>query len=112
MLVEADRPTARLIETNAATAGLRVDVRAARAATYVSGAGRAFDLVFLDPPYDVPTEEVESLLAGVVDTCLAPRGLVVVERSGRNRAPDFPEAFTDTWQRSYGETTLYFGALD
>ncbi len=112
VLVEADRPTARLIETNAATAGLRVDVRAARAATYVSGAGRAFDLVFLDPPYDVPTEEVESLLAGVVDTCLAPRGLVVVERSGRNRAPDFPEAFTDTWQRSYGETTLYFGALD
>ncbi|GAA3874802.1 16S rRNA (guanine(966)-N(2))-methyltransferase RsmD [Tessaracoccus defluvii] len=112
VLVEADRPTARLIETNAATAGLRVDVRAARAATYVSGAGRAFDLVFLDPPYDVPTEEVESLLAGVVDTCLAPRGLVVVERSGRNRAPDFPEAFTDTWQRSYGETTLYFGARD
>lgn len=112
VLVEADRPTARLIETNAATAGLRVDVRAARAATYISGAGRAFDLVFLDPPYDVPTEEVESLLAGVVDTCLAPRGLVVVERSGRNRAPDFPEAFTDTWQRSYGETTLYFGALD
>lgn len=112
VLVEADRPTARLIETNAATAGLRVDVRPARAATYVSGAGRAFDLVFLDPPYDVPTEEVESLLAGVVDTCLAPRGLVVVERSGRNRAPDFPEAFTDTWQRSYGETTLYFGALD
>ena len=112
VLVEADRPTARLIETNAATAGLRVDVSAARAATYVSGAGRAFDQVFLDPPYDVPTEEVESLLAGVVDTCLAPRGLVVVERSGRNRAPDFPEAFTDTWQRSYGETTLYFGALD
>ena len=112
VLVESDGSTARLIAANARDLRLRADVRAARAETVAANPGRRFDLVFLDPPYDVPTEEVESLLAGVVDTCLAPRGLVVVERSGRNRAPDFPEAFTDTWQRSYGETTLYFGALD
>lgn len=112
VLVEADRPTARLIESNGRDLGLRVDVRAAKAEAVASGAGRAFDLVFLDPPYGVPTETVEALLASLAEAAVAPRGLVVVERSARDRAPEWPEAFTDTWEKNYGETTLYYGSVD
>lgn len=112
LLVEHDRPTAKLIQSNAATAGLKAEVRAAKAETFVAEDGAAFDLVFLDPPYGVTTEAVETLLGGLAGGRLTPRGLVVLERSSRDRAPEWPEAFTDVWDRRYGETTLYFGAVD
>jgi len=112
VLVEADRPTARLIEANARDLGLRADVRAARAQAVAAGPGRRFDLVFLDPPYDVPTEDVEALLGVLAGTAVAARGLVVVERSSRDRPPAWPAAFTDRWEKAYGETTLYYGSVD
>ena len=112
VLVEADRPTARLIEFNARELGLQADVRSAKAETFAAAPGRRFDLVFLDPPYDVPTATVESLLAGIAEHGVAERGLVVVERSARDRAPAWPAAFTDTWEKNYGETTLYYGSVD
>ena len=112
VLVEADRPTARLIESNARELGLQADVRSAKAETFAAAPGRRFDLVFLDPPYDVPTATVESLLAGIAEHGVAERGLVVVERSARDRAPAWPSSFTDTWEKNYGETTLYYGSVD
>ncbi len=57
-----DRPTARLIQDNARATGLAVEVRTAKAEAVAGAPGRAFDLVFLDPPYDLPTEAVETLL--------------------------------------------------
>lgn len=111
VLVEADRPTARLISANAQSTGLAVDVRAARAETFAAAPGRAFDLVFLDPPYHAPTEQVEALLTQLADGVVAPRGLVVVERSVRDREPTWPAAFADTWKRDYGDTCLLFGAV-
>ena len=112
VLVEADRPTAKLIAANAASAGLQADVRAGKAETFAAAPGRSFDLIFIDPPYAVPTEQVEALLAQLVDGAVAPRGLVVVERSVRDREPAWPPAFTETWRRDYGETCLLFGAVD
>ena len=111
VLVEADRATAALIESNAASASLRVEVRAMKAQTFVASKGHGFDLVFLDPPYDLPTERVDELLTELAVGVLADRGLAVVERSGRSTPPRFPAHFTETWSREYGETTLYFGAL-
>ena len=109
--VEQDRQTAALIEANAKDARLRVEVRAARAEQFASAAGEAFDLVFLDPPYDA--DIVDDVLAALVTHGrLAPRALMVVERSARGTAPVWPAVFTDVWERGYGETVLYFGATD
>ncbi len=112
VLVEADRPTARLIKDNARAAGLTVDVRAQRAESVAAEPGHEFDLVFLDPPYELAGEKVDSILAAIAASALAPRGLVVVERSARDAAPTWPGRFTDTWSRGYGETMLHFGAVD
>ncbi|SHI53298.1 16S rRNA (guanine966-N2)-methyltransferase [Tessaracoccus bendigoensis DSM 12906] len=111
VLVEADRPTMKLIEHNARTLGLRAEVRAVKADVAASSPGRRFDLVFLDPPYDVATDAIEDLLVALSVSAVAPRGLVVVERSSRDRAPSWPAEFTDTWERRYGETTLYYGSV-
>lgn len=109
--VEHDRPTAALISSNARATGLPVEVRAAKAEQFVVASGDAFDLVFLDPPYEA--DIVDEVLRGLVEHArLAPRALVVVERSARRDAPAWPAAFTDVWERGYGETVLYFGATD
>ena len=40
---------------------------------------------------------------------LRPGALVVVERSARSAPVSWPDAIGETWNRRYGETTLYFG---
>lgn len=112
VLVESDRATAALVQANARHIGVRAEVRAAKAQTFVEETAHSFDLIFMDPPYGVTTDDVERLLAAIADGVVAERGLVVVERSRRDREPVFPERFTDTWDKRYGETVLYYGSVD
>jgi 16S rRNA (guanine966-N2)-methyltransferase len=112
--VEHDRRTASLIRDNARTAGLDVEVRAGTVATVLATpAAAAYDLVFTDPPYDLPAEAVErDLLALVRHGWLAADALVVVERSSRTPAVRWPaglEPFGRRGERRYGETTLWYG---
>lgn len=110
LLVEKDGPTAELIRSNARALKLKADVRAAKVETLVSQpAPRTFDVVWLDPPYAVEADVVDQVLAGLVENgWLADSPLVVVERSRRGRAPDWPSALSEQWLRRYGETTLYY----
>lgn len=111
-LVEHDRRTARLISTNAADLGFtdRTAVTARTVAAVVAGvADRAYDVVFADPPYDVPTLAVDEVLVAVVaGGWLAPDALVVVERSKRGAAPRWPEGLEPLRPKAYGETTLHW----
>lgn len=111
-VVCVDNRTAGIIRNNIATTGLPVEVNSGSVdAALKSGPGQ-FDLVFIDPPYDLPTSTVERVLSGLVaDGALLPQALVVVERSKRSEPPTWPEPFGDRWERGYGETTLHFGAL-
>lgn len=111
--VEGDSSTARLIRGNAKSVGLPVEVVAAKLPGALLQVTGQFDLVFADPPYDVGDEQVERLLEELVaGEKLQPKALVVVERSKRSEEPRWPAAFTETWSRRYGETTLYFGATE
>ncbi|HSN43919.1 MAG TPA: 16S rRNA (guanine(966)-N(2))-methyltransferase RsmD [Propionibacteriaceae bacterium] len=109
VLVERDSATARLIEKNIAVTGLDAVVRCQSAAAYVATPGPSFDLIFADPPYPMGTDEVSALVASLVDRGrLVDDGLVVVERSSRGPAPDWPAALSDVWAKRYGETVLYY----
>ncbi len=112
-VVAVDQHTARTITENARRTNLRVEVRAMRVQKVVQAPGRAFDLVFIDAPYDVPGADVDRLVSELVAAGgLAPQALVVIERSKRTAAPEWPPEFITTWDRRYGETTLHFGATD
>ncbi len=112
-VVAVDHRTASLIRENARRARLAVDVRSAKVRSVLESLGGDFDLVFIDPPYDVPSGEVDSLLERLVSGgLLAPRALVVVERATRSPDPQWPNGFAERWQRRYGESTLHFGAID
>lgn len=110
--VERDRRTAALARGNADATGLPVEVVTASVDAFLAGVSRTFDVVWFDPPYDVPTATVEAQVRVVVDRWLAPDGLVVVERSSRDTPPTWPTSLTDQRSRRYGETTLYLAAKE
>lgn len=113
-LVESDRGTAELVRANARTAALDVTVRSSRVERLLVGAPppRPFDIVWLDPPYDLAEEPLETVLADVVSGgWIAAQGLLVVERSSRSAVPQWPCPVT-AWSRRYGETTLHFAELE
>ena len=111
-LVEQDRRTAAVIRDNIRTLGFRdVEVVVAEALRAVGQPPRApYDVVFLDPPYAVPAEDVVAVLGRLRDHDWLGRGaLVVVERSSRGTELTWPEGLTALRQRRYGETVLWYG---
>ena len=67
-----------------------------------------FDLVFIDPPYDLDATEVDQVLTALVRH-LADHATIVIERDGRAPAPTWPEAFEVQRPRRYGSTMLHRG---
>jgi 16S rRNA (guanine966-N2)-methyltransferase len=111
-LVEQDRRTARLIGDNVLALGFTgVEVLTSAVATVVARPASApYDVVFLDPPYLVPTAEVTDVLDRAArNGWVAPSGLVVVERATRDAEPPWPAGYLPDRSRKYGETTLWYG---
>lgn len=115
LLVEKDRKAVAVLRQNASALGLDgavvlPDDVARLVASAPPGSARApYDLVFADPPYDVPDADVEAVLAGLAaHGWLADGGLVVVERARPRRSEGFawPEGYEPLKDRQYGETVL------
>ncbi|MGI8645559.1 MAG: 16S rRNA (guanine(966)-N(2))-methyltransferase RsmD [Nocardioides sp.] len=110
-LVEQDRRTATLIETNAASLGFhKADVRAASVSTTLGRHPTApYDLAYLDPPYPLPDDDIVAALRALDrNGWLVPGALVVVERSARGPALAWPTGYTPTRDRAYGDSALWF----
>ncbi|MGC3954106.1 MAG: RsmD family RNA methyltransferase [Propionicimonas sp.] len=105
--VERDRGTAQVAQRNVGESGLPVRLVTRPVAGFLAGPAQGFDIVWADPPYDLPEAELATVLAAV-EGWLAPRGVVVVERSRRSPVPCWPAGMADQWKRDYGETALYF----
>jgi 16S rRNA (guanine966-N2)-methyltransferase len=74
---------------------------------------RPFDLVFLDPPYDLAGSE----LARIVQSLAAPGWLagdagVVIERSAAVGPPTLPDGWRVSWERVYGDTLVVLAGPD
>lgn len=110
-LVEQDRRTAALITSNAKALGFPKAnvVVASVAATLLRPHVAPYDVVFLDPPYPVPDEEVDGNLEQLSGEWVVPGGMVVVERSSRSPEPTWPEGMDGQRSKRYGETTLWYG---
>jgi 16S rRNA (guanine966-N2)-methyltransferase len=113
VLVESSRPAVRAIEANVVAVGCpgaRVIVRdVRRLAGDVPPAGGA-DLCFADPPYDWPATDVRDVLSSLAGSgWLAEGARVIVERPSRDPISPLPDAWTDTRQRHYGDTLLWYG---
>ncbi|GGL86849.1 MULTISPECIES: 16S rRNA (guanine(966)-N(2))-methyltransferase RsmD [Micromonospora] len=114
LLVESDPRAARVIRENIAAlrAGPAVRLVTARVATALAAGcdGEPYDVVFADPPYAVPAEEVTAMLTALVEGgWLADDALVVIERASRRGEFTWVEGVTCHRSRRYGETTLWYG---
>ncbi|MFM7224426.1 MAG: 16S rRNA (guanine(966)-N(2))-methyltransferase RsmD [Actinomycetota bacterium] len=113
VLVERDRPVRAVIARNAAMLGeeRRVRVTGGDATQVVSGSpppGSPFDLVFADPPYDLPDEAVHAFLTALLRPgLLDPDALVCLERPAR-RAVSPPPGWASDWERTFGDTLVAF----
>lgn len=107
VLVDSHRAAAATCQANASALGLPVTVQHSPARRFLAGQPEPFDLVLIDPPYDL----AETALAGVL-TDLVPwlteQALIVLERSSRSPEPTWPAGIVRIDDRSYGETRLWF----
>lgn len=114
VFVEADRRAAAVIADNVAALGaMGASVRCGTVASVLAtGAGRPVDLVFADPPYEVPTAEVATVLATLTERgWVAPGAVAVIERPASAPVLDWPTGWTAGRDRRYGDTRLEFGEI-
>ena len=111
-LVEKASAAARVASANVRSTGLPARVVTADACAYLAArtgedlCGDA-DLVFIDPPYDIPEADMTAVLS-LLGPWIGPDALVVVERSTRAPAPTWPPFLVLEDQRTWGETVAYF----
>ncbi|MFT4298879.1 MAG: 16S rRNA (guanine(966)-N(2))-methyltransferase RsmD [Aeromicrobium sp.] len=110
-LVDSDRAAVRTIRANLADLGIaaaRVHPVTARRFVATEPA-EPYDLIVLDPPYALATEEVTALVAVLAESrWCAEDGLIVVERSTRDGFV-WPAGVDARAKRAYGETSLWYG---
>ncbi|HXY62941.1 MAG TPA: 16S rRNA (guanine(966)-N(2))-methyltransferase RsmD [Mycobacterium sp.] len=109
LFVESDRRAAAVLERNIATLGLRGATLGRATVTAVLAAGTAapVDLVLADPPYDVETADVYTVLGALTTHGWAKEGtLVVVERAAGSIPLSWPTGWHPWQHRVYGDTRL------
>lgn len=121
VLVERNAAAAQVCRRNAAavTSAARgaggtvpaIDVRAASVQSYLAGAAGPFDVVFIDPPYDVDDAELLGVLVAL-EPLLSDDAVLCVERSARGASPSLPDGLVLERRKDYGETAIYWVATE
>jgi 16S rRNA (guanine966-N2)-methyltransferase len=118
ILVESNRQAAAVCEVNckkvdknlfAEGVDVRIKVVIQPVNTFLT-AGEptpTFDLVFIDPPYDITNEEVVENLQNLMGW-LKPDATVVLERSSRTELPTLPTGLVLDETKSYGDTAVHW----
>lgn len=116
VLVERAKPAAEVCRRNADAVSralrgrpgqVRVRVAMRSVVGYLETAVGTFDLVFIDPPYELDEGALARDLA-LLAPLLSPDAVVVVERSSRSPEPAWPDGIAPERRRDYGETTLWW----
>ncbi len=69
-----------------------------------------YDIIFMDPPYDLPNSEVEVILDTiVVKNLLQPRGLIAIERKSKGTPFAWPQSMDLEKIRTYGQGSIFYG---
>ena len=112
-LVESARDAAEVCRRNVTTLGVAgtVQVVAEKAERFAARPTVApWDLVLVDPPYDLPEDDLAGVLAGI-GPALSDHGVIVVERASRTPEPTWPATLVRLDRRAYGDTVMWFAEL-
>jgi 16S rRNA (guanine966-N2)-methyltransferase len=114
-LVERTPAAAGICRANAAVlrrsapkdSHLHIEVVTQSVQSFLVGASGPWDIVFLDPPYDLPETDLAAALTALSGR-LAPDATVMLERSSRSAEPSWPEGIAGERRKNYGDTTLWW----
>lgn len=112
VFVELDRKACQVIESNIKDLELnhaKILNKSVIAELSLQSTHGAFDLVFIDAPYTVADDVINEHLINLADNgWLVEEALVVVERTKKSTLT-WPEAFTESESRQYGDTNIWYG---
>jgi 16S rRNA (guanine966-N2)-methyltransferase len=74
---------------------------------FLNSARDSWDLVLMDPPYELGLAELTHNLSALAPR-LNPGAVVVLERSSRTPAPEWPSGLELEKRKDYGDTALYW----
>ncbi len=115
-LVEKSAPAAAVAERNArsigrAVPGATIRVHRSSADAFLRASTASYDLIFVDPPYDVADDELAQTLA-LAGERSAPDAWIIVERAARSPEPVSPAGFGVVRSKRYGDTALWWLGRD
>ena len=104
--VDAHYGCIRFIQQTAEDFELDINAIKSDVFAYLERTKNTYDIIFADPPYDIPLEDFKKIVAQVFDnTLLDQDGLLIVEHSKHTKLDDCPN-FVDT--RHYGGNAFSF----
>lgn len=105
VFVERGRKALQALRANVKTLDLGGTVIEGTVQDYLDRANHRFHLVFMDPPWPDPTEQMNEELASL-DRLLLPDGEVVVSRRHTDHPPIPPENWRVATDKRYGDTRI------
>jgi len=116
-LVENNAASASIVRLNAQTVLVSaphpspmIVVHAQTVQSFLASPTSEFDVVYLDPPYELDDVNLAEDLRLLVPH-LSVNSLVLVERSTRSLEPHWPPSLTFERKKIYGDTTVFTAAL-
>ncbi len=106
----AKKNAARIRDRAPAGSPVRIEVVSQAVSSFLRtgpGVVAFWNIVFMDPPYDLSNAEVDVALAALV-AHMTDDGLLVLERSSRSPEPAWPAGFELERRKDYGDTTLFW----
>ena len=104
---KACRSNAALVLKAAPKGSLAIEVSGAPVQAFLTGSAAEWDLVFLDPPYELGAAELVHNLEQLASR-LSDDATVVIERSSRDSEPAWPAGVELEKRKDYGDTTLWW----
>jgi 16S rRNA (guanine966-N2)-methyltransferase len=70
----------------------------------------SFDIIFMDPPYDLANSEIEKIITEINSNNLLKRnGIIAIERETKKAQFAWPQPFIEEKVRSYGQGSIFYG---
>lgn len=87
-----------------------VSISSLSAESFLSSARSTWDVVFIDPPYELDNSAVSDLLM-MLPRVLNPQATIILERSTRSGLCELPAELSHDKDKAYGETTIHWLSL-
>jgi 16S rRNA (guanine966-N2)-methyltransferase len=117
ILVEKDKAATEVIKENIrlvskpiGSAAL-ITLQSKEVKKFLSQLAASYDLVFIDPPYELGNAEISENLTSLFQN-LTKGALVIVERSSRTGDFEIPNGFELDEKKVYGDTAVYLLRFD